>query len=226
MVLSLGTSGTGFAYRSQPAVDPRGEASAFCDSTGGWLPLVTTLNCTVATDWVAALFGLDHAGVEHALQQSSPGARGLSFLPHLSGERTPNLPHGTGVFSGLRAEHGQHDLVRAVFEGVTFGLKYAVGALARSGVRPDQLTLVGGGAASNAWAQLCADIFELPVVRPRQTEAAALGAARQARWVIDATPVQLGGAVERRFEPTASDDLRAAELQTDRLRELAVHSGL
>ena len=226
VVLSLGTSGTSFAYRRQSAVDPRGEASAFCDSTGGWLPLVTTLNCTVATDWVSSLFGLDHRGVDKALENSVPGAQGLSFLPHLGGERTPNLPHGAGVFAGVRAEHTPRDMVRAVFEGVTFGLKYAVGALERSGVRPDQLTLVGGGAASDMWAQLCADIFELPVVRPSQTEAAALGAARQARWVVDQVPVEVGMDAERRFEPAASEQLRSAEARTSRLREVAIQSGL
>src|SRR5262249_6729387 len=96
VVVSLGTSGTGFAYRSQPAIDPRGEAAAFCDSTGAWLPLVCTLNCTQATDWIASLFGLDRAGFEAALGASPPGAGGLSFLPHLDGERTPNCPAGAG----------------------------------------------------------------------------------------------------------------------------------
>ena len=134
VVVSLGTSGTGFAYRSQPAVDPRGEAAAFCDSTGAWLPLVCTLNCTLATDWITALFGLDYAGLEAALAASPVGARGLTFLPHLGGERTPNCPTGAGVFSGVRADHGVVDFVRAVVEGVTFGLEYALGALRRSGV--------------------------------------------------------------------------------------------
>ena len=97
VVVSLGTSGTGFAHRDQPAIDPLGEASAFCDSTGGWLPLVTTLNCTVATEWIRRLFGLDHAGVDAALVVSPPGARGLTFLPHLGGERTPNAPAGAGI---------------------------------------------------------------------------------------------------------------------------------
>lgn len=226
VVLSLGTSATGFAYRRQPAVDPRGEASAFCDSTGGWLPLVTTLNCTVATDWVAGLFGLDYAGLDEALEDSPPGARGLIFLPHLGGERTPNLPRGAGVFAGLRADHTPWDIVRAVFEGVSFGLKYAVGALERSGVRADQLTLVGGGAASDRWAQLCADIFALPVVRPPQTEAAALGAARQARWVVDETAVEVGAEAGQRFEPSGFEELRAAEDRTSKLRQVAVQTGL
>ena len=226
VVLSLGTSGTGFAYASQPAVDPLGEAAAFCDSTGAWLPLVCTLNCTVATDWVRHLFSMDHAQVEAALSASPPGARGLTFLPHLSGERTPNLPSGAGLFSGLRVEHGPTDLVRAVVEGVTYGLKYAVDALGRSGVKPTQLTLVGGGAASDAWAQLCADVFQLPVVRPPETEAAALGGARQARWAVDGVPVQAGTHSGVTFEPHPSAALESGLQRADYLRDLARQSGL
>src|SRR5215213_5455991 len=121
VVVSLGTSGTAFAYSDRPAVDPRGEAAAFCDSTDGWLPLICTLGCTVATGWVSDLFGLDHAGVERALASTRPGA-GPIFLPHLAGERTPSLPNGAGLFVGLRTSHGPEALVRAVLEGVTFGL--------------------------------------------------------------------------------------------------------
>jgi xylulokinase len=224
VVMSLGTSGTCFAYRSQPAVDPLGEAAAFCDSTGAWLPLACTLNCTLATDWVRRMFGIHHAGMEAALDSSPAGANGLTFLPHLGGERTPNLPRGTGVFAGVRAEHTPADFVRAVVEGVTFGLRYAVNALQRTGVRPSQLTLVGGGAASDHWAQLCADVFEAPVVRPPETEAAALGAARQVRWTIDGVPPSAGGG--RTFQPHTSDALRAADTRAAYLRNVAVQNAL
>ena len=226
VVLSLGTSGTGFAYSSKPALDPLGEAAAFCDSTGGWLPLVCTLNCTVATDWVRGLFGLDHAGMEAALSASPPGARGLTFLPDLSGERTPNCPTGAGLFSGVRAEHGPVDFVRAVLEGVTFGLKYAVDALGRSGVKPTGLTLVGGGAASDGWVQLCADVFQLPVVRPPETEAAALGAARQARWAVDGVPVAPTKQSGQVFEPRPAAELQVAARRADMLRNVARQAGL
>jgi len=226
VVVSLGTSGTGFAHRDQPAVDPRGEASAFCDSAGGWLPLVATLNCTVATDWIRGLFGLDHPGVDAALAASPPGANGLTFLPHLGGERTPNCPAGAGMFSGLRAEHARADFVRAVLEGVTFGLSYALRALERSGVRATEISLVGGGASSDAWAQLCADVFGLPVVRPPQTEAAALGATRQVRWAVDGVPVRLTATGGHRFQPVSWPLLDAAARRADTLRNIAIASGL
>jgi xylulokinase len=228
VVVSVGTSGTAFAHRDAPAVDPLGEAAAFCDSTGGWLPLVCTLNCTVATEWVRNLFRLDLPGLDNALGVSPPGARGLTFLPHLGGERTPNCPTGAGIFSGVRAEHTVEDFVRAVVEGVTFGLRYAMGALKRSGVVPHAITLVGGGANSDAWAQLCADVFGLPVVRPAQTEVAAIGAARQARWAV--WGVQAGGDLATadgdRFDPRASGLFDAAAERADALRAVALANNL
>src|SRR2546423_7580257 len=161
VAVSLGTSGTVFAYRGEPAVDAAGEAAAFCDSTGGWLPLAATLNCTSATEWVRELFAMDHTAVDAAIAKGH--ADGLAFLPYLAGERTPNRPQGSGVFVGLRASHTREAIVSAVVEGVTFGLAYALEALGRTGVGAKEVTLVGGGSSSNAWAQLCADIFELPV---------------------------------------------------------------
>jgi xylulokinase len=111
-------------------------------------------------------------------------------------------------------------------EGVTFGLHYAVGALQRSGVVPTQLTLVGGGAASDGWAQLCSDVFELPVLRPHETEAAGVGAARQAQWAVDNVPVSAGADEGERFEPEPSEALREARGRAARLREIALANSL
>jgi xylulokinase len=219
VVVSLGTSGTAFAYSDRPAVDPEGEAAAFCDSTDGWLPLICTLGCTVASEWVRGLFGLDHAGVERALDATRPGA-GPLFLPHLEGERTPSLPKAAGLFAGLRASHGPEALVRAVLEGVTFGLAYGLDVLRRTGVDPSAITLVGGGAASEGWGQLCADVFELPVARPAVGEAAALGAALQARRVVDGVEPPTPP-VDATWEPRPSDALQVARERTAALRRLA-----
>ena len=220
VAVSLGTSGTAFAYRAAPALDPRAEAAAFCDSTGGWLPLAATLNCTNATEWVRELFGMDHAAVDAAIANGR--ASGLSFLPYLSGERTPNRPDAAGAFVGLRAHHGREAMVRAVVEGVTFGLAYGLDALRRADVAPTEITLVGGGSASDAWAQLCADIFERPVARPAVVEAAASGAARQAQWAIDGRRDQLAATATRRFEPRPSAELRESAARMAALRESAL----
>ncbi len=219
VAVSLGTSGTAFAYRSAPAVDPRGEAAAFCDSTGGWLPLACTLNCTGAVDWVRELFAMDHAAVDAAVANGR--AAGLAFLPYLSGERTPDRPEGSGVFVGLRAGHARDAIVYAVVEGVTFGLAYALETLRRAGVAPTEVTLVGGGSASDAWAQLCADAFDLPVVRPAIVEAAASGAARQAQWAVERKRPDLAPVPSRRFEPQPRPELREDAERMAMLREVA-----
>jgi sugar (pentulose or hexulose) kinase len=224
VAVSLGTSGTVFAYRAVPAVDPLGEAAAFCDSTGGWLPLAATLNCTSATEWVRELFAMDHAGIDAAI--ANGGAPGLAFLPYLSGERTPNRPRATGVFVGLRATHGREAIVHAVVEGVTFGLAYAMDALRRAGVTPTEVTLVGGGSASDAWAQLCADVFGLAVVRPAIVEAAASGAARQAQWATEGKLPGVAPAPSRRFEPRPRQELRDAAERMASLREITASGQL
>src|SRR5437773_7575177 len=219
VAVSLGTSGTVFAYRAEPAVDPLGEAAAFCDSTGGWLPLAATLNCTSATEWVRELFAMDHAEVDAAM--ASGGAAGLAFLPYLSGERTPNRPEAAGAFVGVRPSHGRDAIVHAVVEGVTFGLAYALDALRRAGVAHTEVTLIGGGSASDAWAQLCADVFDLPVARPAIVEAAASGAARQAQWAVEQTRPSLAPVTSQRFEPRPRRDLREAAERMAALREMA-----
>ena len=219
VVVSLGTSGTAFSYRSEPAVDPQGEAAAFCDSTGGWLPMGVTLNCTSATEWARGLFAMDHAVVDLALADRPP--TGLTFLPYLSGERTPNRPEATGVFVGLRPSHGRDAIVQAVVEGVTFGLAYALEALRRTGVASTAVTLVGGGSTSDAWAQLCADVFALPVERPTIVEAAAAGAARQAQWALDGRRPDAAPTAARAFAPRPRPELQEAAARMAALRELA-----
>ena len=223
LVISLGTSGTAFGRRDRPAVDPMGEVSAFCDSAGGWLPLGCVLNCAGVVDWARSLAG--GTSLEAALAASPPGARGLTLLPYLVGERTPDLPRASGTLSGLRIDHDGNDLVRAAVEGVTFGLAFALGALARTGTRAERLLLVGGGGRSDAWAQLVADATGMPVERPAVSEAAATGAAAQARWVIDGARPR-PAAAERAWEPAADERLGAALARHAELRGLALEGRL
>ncbi len=225
VVASLGTSATAFAYRDEPAIDPLGEVSAFCDSTGGWLPLACTLNCTAVVDWARRLVGDAAPTVDQALAASPPGARDLTFLPYLTGERTPDLPRAAGSLHGLRLEHAPEDVVRSAVEGVTDGLAFALDALGRTGVRPEQLILVGGGANSDAWGQLVADMTGLPVERPRSAEAAAEGAARQVRWAVEGVEPS-GFAAERRWEPATQPATEAVRerLAAARERERAMQA--
>ena len=178
---SLGTSGTIFACAEKPVVDPEGEIAAFCDSNDRWLPLLCTMNVTVATELFRKMFGWDHERMEKEILSVPPGAGGLLFLPYLQGERTPNLPHGCGVLHGMNTSNTTPaHVARAVMEGVTLGMAYGLRRMEQLGVKPDVIRLTGGGSNSPVWRQICADVFGYPVVALRSAEGAALGAAIQA----------------------------------------------
>jgi len=180
---SLGTSGTIYAFSRKPVVDPSGEIAAFCSSTGGWLPLLCTMNVTGVTEQVRALFGWSVADLEKAAAGVPAGADGLTLLPYLDGERTPNIPRGTGVYFGLnRTTLAQGHLGRAAIEGATLGMNYGLRRLSALGIRPREIRLTGGGARSALWRQVAADVFGVPVVAMAEDESAALGGALQAAW--------------------------------------------
>jgi xylulokinase len=181
---SLGTSGTLFACSDQAAIDPLGEVAGFCDSTDRWLPLVCTMNVTLVTELARGMFGWSHADYDAVLASTPAGAHGLLLLPYLVGERTPNLPHGCGVLHGLNVTNmtAAH-IARACIEGVTLGLGYGLTRLRELGIAPTEIRLTGGGSHSQAWRQIAADVFEVPVVCLKTGEGAALGAAIQAAWV-------------------------------------------
>jgi xylulokinase len=178
---SFGTSGTLYACSEQPLVDPQGEVAAFCDSTDRWLPLVCTMNVTVVTEQVRSWFGWDLAELERQVTSVPAGAEGVSFLPYLNGERTPNLPCGTGVLHGLgSASASPAHLARAAMEGATLGLGYGLRRFAELGLNPSEIRLTGGGSKSAVWRQIAADVFGVPVVALATAEGAGLGAAIQA----------------------------------------------
>ncbi|MCB9850716.1 MAG: xylulokinase [Phycisphaerales bacterium] len=184
VTVSLGTSGTIFAYSSSPVVDPKGEVAAFCDSTGAWLPLVCTMNVTVATELTKQLFGMDTPALESAVQSVPAGANGLMLVPYFEGERTPNVPNGTGVWFGAnRTTHTPAHFARAAMEGATLGLAYGLNRFRELGISPSEIRLTGGGSKSPAWRQICADVFDTPVVCLKQSESAAFGGALQAKWI-------------------------------------------
>jgi len=180
---SFGTSGTIYASTGKPVIDPHGEIAAFCDSTNRWLPLLCTMNVTVATEMVRRDFDLDHAAFEKTAAKAPVGSDGLLLLPYLEGERTPNVPDGTGVFFGVRpSTFTARHFARAAMEGVTLGMNYGLRRLAELGVPATQVRATGGGAKSKLWRQIMADVFNAPVVTLRVSEGAAFGAALQALW--------------------------------------------
>ncbi len=188
---SLGTSGTLYAFAAEPVVDSEGEVAAFCDSTDRWMPLVCTMNVTVATEQVRKMFNWSHEELEKHVRETAAGAGGLVFLPYLNGERTPNLPQGTGIFHGLTTETMEPShMARAVMEGVTLGLAYGLNRFRQLGIEPTEIRLTGGGSKSDIWRQICADIFGVPTVCLQSAEGAALGAALQAAYACAAAEGQ------------------------------------
>ncbi|MEM1530101.1 MAG: xylulokinase [Candidatus Bathyarchaeia archaeon] len=180
---SFGTSGTIYAYSDVPVIDPKGEIAAFCDSTNAWLPLLCTMNVTVSTEFVRNLFGMSHDEMTEAIEATPVGSEGLILLPYFEGERTPNVPDGTGVFFGLnsRTFNASH-LARAAMEGATLGMNYGLNRMRELGINPKQIRLTGGGSKNRAWRQIAADIFNIEVVCLKIDEGAAYGAALQAIW--------------------------------------------
>jgi D-xylulose kinase len=180
---SLGTSGTIYCFSEKPVVDSEGELAAFCSGDGYWLPLVCTMNVTVSTELTRSVLGLDVAALNENVVSSSPGAAGILLLPYFNGERTPALPKARATFFGLTSSNfTPENICRATMEGATFGLRYGLDVMRRNGIEATQIRLVGGGAKSQAWRQMVADIFSCPVACPITQEAGALGAAIQAIW--------------------------------------------
>ncbi|SDL79755.1 xylulokinase [Streptomyces wuyuanensis] len=175
-VVSLGTSGTVFAATRTRPSSPA--LAGFATTDGGHLPLACTLNCTLAVDKVAALLGLDREDAE-------PGGEAV-LLPYLDGERTPDLPHASGLLTGLRHTTTPRQLLGAAYEGAVFTVLRALDELPLGGgdgeprgpgaqARP--LTLIGGGARGRFWVDTVRRLSGRPVLVPQSEELVALGAA-------------------------------------------------
>lgn len=192
---SFGTSGTIYAYADKAITDSTGELAAFCSSSGGWLPLICTMNVTVATELVRNLLGLDVREMNEQAGLAPVGAEGIMLLPYFNGERTPALPNGKAMFAGMTSLNmTQQNMCRAAMEGASFGMRYGLDVVKRNGIYPKEIRLVGGGARSSLWRQITADIFDCPVVCLEDEEAGAAGAAIQASWCwnnINEEPVSL-----------------------------------
>ncbi|GAA3507281.1 FGGY family carbohydrate kinase [Streptomyces showdoensis] len=191
-VVSLGTSGTVFAAtRTRPASPG---ISGFAATDGTYLPLGCTLNCTLAIDRIAGLLDLD--------RESAVPGEGLVLLPYLDGERTPDLPHATGLLTGLTHATTAPALLGAAYEGAVFTVLRALDELlatcgldpAEPAVRDRPLRLIGGGARGRAWTETVRRLSGRPLVVPAATELVALGAAALAAAAATGTdPVALAG---------------------------------
>ncbi|GGX72209.1 xylulokinase [Streptomyces anandii] len=210
-VLSLGTSGTVYAVARQRPADPSGTVAGFADARGDWLPLACTLNCTLAVDRVAALLGLDREAVE-------PGT-GVTLLPYLDGERTPNLPGASGLLHGLRHDTTAGQLLQAAYDGAVHSLLGALDlVLDQDADRTAPLLLIGGGARGTAWQQTVRRLSGRPVQVPQARELVALGAAAQAAGVLTGEDP---AAVARRWRTADGPVLEAVERDEETLNRIS-----
>jgi xylulokinase len=178
--VSLGTSGVVFSSLTAPQVDPDGAVHTFCHANRAWHAMGVMLSCGGALRWARdVLFpGLSYDDIAALAETAPVGADGLTFVPYLTGERSPhNDPTARAAFAGLTLAHGRGHLARAVFEGVTFGLLDSLDVLRRLGAAAGEVRITSGGARSEFWGQMIADVFGVPVIRLANDEGPAFGAA-------------------------------------------------
>src|SRR5580692_7494012 len=185
VVVSIGTSGTAYAVAATPAADESGAVAGFADATGRFLPLVATVNAARVLTVTARMLGTDTEGLSRLALAAPAGAEGLTLLPYLDGERSPNRPGATGVLHGLTSSNTTpENLARAAVEAVLCSLADATDDLADCGITAQRVILIGGAARSEAVRSVAPTIFGVPVTVPPPAEYVALGAARQAAWAL------------------------------------------
>ncbi|MTD15819.1 xylulokinase [Nakamurella sp. YIM 132087] len=218
VVVSIGTSGTAFCVADAPTAEPTGSVSGFCDATGRYLPLVCTVNASRVLAVVGTLLGVDHDEFARLALAGEPGAGGLTLLPYLDGERTPNRPDATGVLRGLTSGVTRENFARAAVESLLCSLADAVDAL---DVKPNRVLMIGGGSRNAAVQQLAPSVFGQQVQVLEPGEYVALGAARQAAWALSgaATPPLWAPAPSVAFEGEPQPRVRE---QYDALRDATV----
>src|ERR1700759_1973014 len=211
VVVSIGTSGTAYAMTSQPAADVTGAVAGFADATGKFLPLVATVNAARVLTLTARLLGTDAPGLSDLALAAEPGAGGLTLLPYLDGERSPNRPDATGVLNGITSANlTPGNLARAAVEAVLCSLADGIGNLADCGITPERVVLIGGAARSPAVRSIAPAIFGVPVTVPDPAEYVAIGAARQAAWALSGSdrPPDWAGSPAETFTADPRPDIR------------------
>ena len=182
VALSLGTSGVVFATTDAPLRDPRGQVHAFCHAVPGrWHLMTVMLSAAGSLRWFrdALAPGVGYGDLTREAEMVPAGSDGLLFLPYLTGERSPYPdPLARGAFVGLTVTHDRRHMIRAVLEGVAFGLRDGLDLMIAAGMpAPSQVRASGGGIASALWRQILADVLDSEVATVSTTEGAAFGAA-------------------------------------------------
>lgn len=215
VVVSIGTSGTVFAVTDRPVRDETGTVAGFADATGGYLPLVATLNAARVLDAIAGVLGVDHGELGRLALEAEPGSSGLVLTPYFEGERTPNLPDATASLTGMTlSSTTRENLARAAIEGMLCGLADGLDALKNCGVDAKRILLIGGAAQNDAISTIAAQVFDVPIVVPEPAEYVAAGAAVQAAWALTGEqpqwPVPIATTPAPDFRPLIREQYAAA----------------
>lgn len=182
IALTLGTSGVVFAPTEVPLIEPEGRLHAFCHALPGrWHLMGVMLSAAGSLQWHRDTLapGMSFDDLVHEAAEVSPGSEGLLFLPYLTGERTPHPdPLARGAWVGLTVRHRRAHLTRAILEGVAYGIKDSFNLIQQAGLGAiHQVRISGGGAKSQTWRQIIADVLDIELVTVNTTEGAAFGAA-------------------------------------------------
>ncbi len=175
----LGTSGVVFAALPAFAHDATGSAHAFCHAVPGeWHAMGVMLSAAGSLAWIRDLLDAPYDDLLAEAESWPAGVEGAFFAPYLSGERTPHAdPDVRAAFTGLSLRHDRGALVRAVLEGVAYGLRDSLELLRSMDVVADVGRISGGGARSALWTRVVASVLRLPLERTAVEEGAAYGAA-------------------------------------------------
>lgn len=178
---SLGTSGVLFAANASYLPNPASAVHAFCHALPGtWHQMGVILSATDSLNWLSGITGTDPSLLTGELGDTLQAPGSVTFLPYLSGERTPYNDAGIRAsFTGLGHESDRPALTRAVVEGVAFAFRDSLEALRQAGTRLERVTAIGGGSRSRYWLEVLATVLDLPVDIPADGDfGAAYGAAR------------------------------------------------
>lgn len=181
--VSLGTSGVLLVARDTYAPDPETAVHCFCHAVPDrWIQMGVILSATNSMNWLSRNVGQSVEQLAAAMPDSVTGPSSMTFLPYLSGERTPhNDSQIRGAFLGVDVASNTTDLTQSVMEGVSFAMRDCLEALKSTGTEPQRLIAVGGGAQSRFWLETLATVLQVPLDLPKGSEfGAAMGAARLA----------------------------------------------
>lgn len=194
---SIGTSGAARVTLREPRTDPEGRVFCYVLTDDRWVVGGAISNGGIVLRWLrdelfpeiaqqARVLGREpYELLVEMAEEVPPGAGGLILLPYLTGERAPHwssLPRG--VLFGLRRQHRQAHVVRAVLEGVMFQLHWVIRLIESFGLEPREFRATGGFASSRLWRQIMADVFARPIAVPHHVEGSALGAALLGMWSL------------------------------------------